>query len=54
MRERTSDGTRLMGTSEFLHLRIVANAVEVSWSSGETAPKVNLRFEERINAVSPQ
>jgi len=54
MRERTSDGTRFMGTNEFLHSRIVANAVEVSWSSWETASEVNLGFEEAINAVSLQ
>jgi len=42
MRERTSNGTRLMGTNEFLHSRIVANAVAVSLSSWATLSEVKL------------
>ena len=52
MRERTSDGMRLMGTNEFLHSRMVANAIEVFSSSRETASKVNLCFEGVISVGS--
>ena len=33
MRERTSNGMQFVGTNEFLHSRMVANAVDASQSS---------------------
>ena len=44
MRERISIGMRLMGAKEFLHSRMVANAVEASRTSWETVSKVKLRI----------
>jgi hypothetical protein len=34
MRASISDGTRLIGTKEFLHSRKFASIVEISWSMG--------------------
>ena len=45
MREKTSNGTRLMWVNEFLHSRVVANAVEIPWSSCERSLKVKLERE---------
>ena len=43
MRKRISDGMRLIRRKEIFHWRVVANPAEVSFSSWEIAPKVELR-----------
>ena len=48
MRERTSNGTRFMGTNEFFHSRMVDKAVNTSWSSRETSSRVNLQSKVSI------
>ena len=45
MRERISVGMRLIRVKEFLHSRMVVNAIEASRSSWETASKVNLQWQ---------
>ena len=46
MREKKSNGVRLMWMNEFLHSRVVASAVEIPWSSRERSLKVKL---ERVS-----
>ena len=47
MRQRISDGIRLMGTREFLHSRIVASAIEASSLSLEIVARVRLEGDYR-------
>ena len=52
MRDRMSNGMRFTGVNEFLHPRMVVNAVVVSSSSRETSSKVKLQRESTIPVVS--
>jgi len=45
MRERTSNGMRLMWVKEFSHSRMLANAAKTPLSSWETLSKVKLQRE---------